>query len=198
MFSPVAVFSPLPVSLVESDRPVEVPSSLSGGTCTEVVDTGESHAGTNEFIPPDGTCPEAASAKEHPTCMAGEIVDATIAAPSSIQLIESIFRDSLRVAWVELCSLVEGRSHEALLAEEENILASFQALAEFSRQDLTCHGKKLKDIFYKARRIKKVQCKASSSKIHDKFVAARASLDGLSSKLLHEGEAVGRVRATLW
>ncbi|GAA0186963.1 hypothetical protein LIER_34251 [Lithospermum erythrorhizon] len=164
-------------------------SSLSGGTCTEVVDTGESQEGTDEFIPPspvvalilrDGTCPEAASAEEHPSCMASEIVDATIAAPSSIQRIESIFRDSLRVALVELCSLVEGRSHEALLAEEENILASFQALSEFSRQNLTCHGKKLKAIFSKVLRIKKVQCKAASSKIHDKFVAARASSDGLS------------------
>ncbi|GAA0141252.1 hypothetical protein LIER_35358 [Lithospermum erythrorhizon] len=63
--------------------------------------------------------------------------------PFSIQRIESIFRDFLRVAWVELCSLVEGRSHEALLAEEESILASFGAVVEFSRQDLTYHILKL-------------------------------------------------------
>ncbi|GAA0160722.1 hypothetical protein LIER_17213 [Lithospermum erythrorhizon] len=61
-----------------SSQPVEVSSSLSGGICTEVVDTGDSHAGTNEIIPPspeaalvlrDGTCPGTASAEEHPPCM---------------------------------------------------------------------------------------------------------------------------------
>ncbi|GAA0166034.1 hypothetical protein LIER_21284 [Lithospermum erythrorhizon] len=135
------------------DQPMEVSSSLSGSTCTKIVDTCESHAGTEEFIPPH---------------------------------IESIFRDSLRASWVELCSLGEGRSH-SLLAEEEIILASFQAFAEFSRQDLTCHGKKLKAIFSKALYIKKVQCKAASSKIHDKFIIARASSEKLSSKLLGRG-----------
>ncbi|GAA0170234.1 hypothetical protein LIER_24538 [Lithospermum erythrorhizon] len=111
-----------------SDHPVEVSSSLSGGLCTEVVDTGESHAETDEVIPPsmevalilqDGTGPGIASVGEYHTCMATEILDATVtsaAAPSSVQHIEYIFMDNLRVAWVELCSLVEGKSHEALLA----------------------------------------------------------------------------------
>ncbi|GAA0161893.1 hypothetical protein LIER_18107 [Lithospermum erythrorhizon] len=203
-FSLVAVLSPLPASL--SDQPVDVSSFLSGGAWSKIVDSGESHVGTDEFIPSspevalvlkDGTLPEVENAEHHPSCMDAEIVDATIVVTSSIQRIESIFRDSLRASWVELCSLVEGRSYEALLAEEDSILASFQALAEFSRQDLTCHDKKLKATFSKARHIKKVQCKAASSKIHDKFIAARASSEELSSKLLHEGEAIARVRATL-
>ncbi|GAA0158302.1 hypothetical protein LIER_15371 [Lithospermum erythrorhizon] len=145
--------------------PVEVSSSLSGGICIEVVDTGESHVETDEVIPPS---PEAA-----------------------------LILDSLRVAWVELCSLVDSKSHEALLAEEERILATFRALAEVSRQDLSYHGKKLNAIFSKALRIKKVQRNATSSKICDKFVAARASTEEFSSKLLYEKEAVGNVRATM-
>ncbi|GAA0149077.1 hypothetical protein LIER_08343 [Lithospermum erythrorhizon] len=156
---------------LEGSGSTQVCSSLSGGTCTEVVDTSKSQEGTDEFIPPsteatlilkDGTFPEAASAEEHPTCIAVEIVDPTIAAPSSIQRIESIFRDSLRVACVELYSFMECRSHEALLAGEEN----FGLL-------LGPYG------------------------IHDKFVVARASSEELSSKLLHEGEVVGHVGATL-
>ncbi|GAA0178214.1 hypothetical protein LIER_29809 [Lithospermum erythrorhizon] len=108
--------------------PVNVSSSLSGDTCTEIVDIGESHAGTDESIPPspevalvlkDGTRPKTTNVEEHLSCMAAEIVDATMAAHSSIQHIESIFRDSL------------------------------------------------------------------------------VSSDELSSRLLHEGEAIGRVRATL-
>ncbi|GAA0154842.1 hypothetical protein LIER_37979 [Lithospermum erythrorhizon] len=87
------------------------------------------------------------------------------AAPPSVQRIEFIFRDNLRVAWVELCSLVEGRSYETLLVQKENIMASFKGLAEFSRQDLSYHGKKLKAIFSKTRRIKKARGKATSSKI---------------------------------
>ncbi|GAA0162897.1 hypothetical protein LIER_18892 [Lithospermum erythrorhizon] len=189
----------------KASLPMEVCSSLSGRICTEVMDNGTSHVKTDEVIPPgpevvlvlrDGTCLGAASAEEHPACMDAEVVDTTTAAPSSIQHIESIFRNSLRVAWVELCSLVEGRSHEALLAVEESILASFKAPAEFSRPDLSYHGKKLKAIFSKARRIKKVQSKAASSKIRDKFIAARASTKEFSSKLLHEEEFVGKVHAT--
>ncbi|GAA0164377.1 hypothetical protein LIER_20030 [Lithospermum erythrorhizon] len=103
-----------------SDQQMEVFSSLSGGICTEVLDTGESHAETDEVILlspeaalvlQDGTGPGAASAGEYPACMAGEI---------------------------------------------GSILASFKALAEFSRQDLSYHGKKLNAIFSKARHIKKV------------------------------------------
>ncbi|GAA0164617.1 hypothetical protein LIER_20210 [Lithospermum erythrorhizon] len=106
------------------------------------------------LIPKDGTSLSVANTKEHPVCMDAEFVDMTTSTPSSTQHIESIFRDSLRVAWVELCSLVEGRLHETLVAEEESIMASFKALTEFSRQDLSYHGKKLNAIFSKARRIK--------------------------------------------
>ncbi|GAA0184907.1 hypothetical protein LIER_32195 [Lithospermum erythrorhizon] len=112
-----------------SNQPVEVSFSLSGGICTKVVDT-ESGGCTH---PEEWTCSGTASVEEHPVCMVAEIVDTTTTAPSSIQHIESIFRDNLRVARVELCSLVEGRSHEALLVEHESIMASFKALAEFSR-----------------------------------------------------------------
>ncbi|GAA0160723.1 hypothetical protein LIER_17214 [Lithospermum erythrorhizon] len=54
-------------------------------------------------------------------------------------------------------------------------MASFKAPAEFSGEDSSYHGKKMKAIFSKALRIKKE----------------------FSSKLLHEEEAVGKVRATL-
>ncbi|GAA0185835.1 hypothetical protein LIER_33123 [Lithospermum erythrorhizon] len=70
-------------------------------------------------------------------------------------------------------------------------------LSRGGKQDLSCHGKKLKAIFSKDRRIMKVQGKTTSSKIRDKFFAARASTQEFSSKLLHEKEAVGKVRATL-
>ncbi|GAA0154843.1 hypothetical protein LIER_37980 [Lithospermum erythrorhizon] len=64
---------------LQSNRPVEVSSSLSGGVCTEVVDTGESHAGTAEaillspeaaLVPNDGTSLGTVSVGEHPVCMA--------------------------------------------------------------------------------------------------------------------------------
>ncbi|GAA0147103.1 hypothetical protein LIER_06887 [Lithospermum erythrorhizon] len=86
----------------ESDQPVDVSSSLSGGACTEIVDTSVSHGDRRIYS-----------------------------------------------------------------SDEESILASFQALAEFRRQDLTSHCKKLKAMFSKARPIEKVQRKAASSKIHN-------------------------------
>ncbi|GAA0159736.1 hypothetical protein LIER_16444 [Lithospermum erythrorhizon] len=78
---------------------------------------------------PSGTSLGTVSVEEHPVCMAVEIINATAAAPPSVQRIESIFWDRLRVAWVELCSLMEGRSYKTPLAEEESIMASFKALA---------------------------------------------------------------------
>ncbi|GAA0170583.1 hypothetical protein LIER_24811 [Lithospermum erythrorhizon] len=116
---------------------------------------------------------------------------------AGVQHIESIFRDSLKVAWAELCSLVEGRSYEALLVEEEGIMASFEALTRFSRQDWSSQGEELKAIFSKARHVREAQCSVVPPGVHDRLAVVMTTSTESSSKLHHETKAIGSVRTSL-
>ncbi|GAA0160979.1 hypothetical protein LIER_17406 [Lithospermum erythrorhizon] len=93
--------------------------------------------------------------------------------PTRVQHIESILRDSLKVAWMRLCSFVEGKSPETLLVEEEGIMASFDALTSDARYGVIAH------------------------KVHDKVMAIRASSPPSSFKLQHETKAISSVLTTL-
>ncbi|GAA0175304.1 hypothetical protein LIER_28499 [Lithospermum erythrorhizon] len=116
---------------------------------------------------------------------------------TGVQRIESILRGSLRAAWAELCSFVEGKSHKNLLAEEGGIMASFEALTKFSRQDLSRQGKELKVVFSAARDVRDAQCSVVPSEVRDRLTSIRTASGESSSKLQHETEASGSVRTSL-
>ncbi|GAA0155691.1 hypothetical protein LIER_13364 [Lithospermum erythrorhizon] len=115
---------------------------------------------------------EVVDIEEPSDCMITEVasVESSFA---GVQCIESIFRDSLKVSWEELCSLVEDRSYEILLSDEEGTMASFQTLKRFSRQDVSSQDEQLAVVFSKAHYIRDAQCS------------------------LYETEDIGSVRTTL-
>ncbi|GAA0186021.1 hypothetical protein LIER_33309 [Lithospermum erythrorhizon] len=132
--------------------------------------------------------------------MITEVADIEVPAtslPTGIQHIESILRDSLKVALVELCSVVEGKSYEILLEEEQGIMASFEAFTRFSRQDLSSQDKELKVIFPKAIPVRDAQCRIVLPEVHDRFVVVRTASTESSSKFHHETEAIGSICTTL-
>ncbi|GAA0165886.1 hypothetical protein LIER_21172 [Lithospermum erythrorhizon] len=95
----------------------------------------------------DGAYTEVVDIEEPLDCVIMKAMVLVASSFTGVQHIESILRDSLRAAWSELCSFVEGKSHEDLLAEEEGIIASFEALAEFSRHDFSSQCEGLKVVF---------------------------------------------------
>ncbi|GAA0185764.1 hypothetical protein LIER_33052 [Lithospermum erythrorhizon] len=126
-------------------------------------------------------------------CMITEAVDIEVPAaslPSGVQHIESILRDNLKFALVELCSFVEGKSYETLLADKEGIMASFGTLTRFSRHDLSSEHEELKAVFSKARHVREAQFKVILLEVHDRIAAVWTTLAEFSSKLHHETKAI--------
>ncbi|GAA0180981.1 hypothetical protein LIER_30183 [Lithospermum erythrorhizon] len=132
--------------------------------------------------------------------MLTEVADAEVPVsplPTGVQRIESILKDSLKVAWMDLCSFVEGKSHKTLLVEEEGIMASFEALTRFNRQNLLSQGEELKLFSSKARHVRDARHGVVPPMVHDKVMAIWAASTASSSKLQHEMEATGSIRTTL-
>ncbi|GAA0176469.1 hypothetical protein LIER_29454 [Lithospermum erythrorhizon] len=143
---------------------------------------------------------EVVDIEEPSDCMTVEANDVEIFVVllfAGVQHIESIFRDILKVSWAELCSLVEDKSYETLLAEEEGIMASFQTLKTFSRQDLSSQDEELTAVFSKARHVRDAQCSVVLPEVHDRLAAIRTASAESSSKLHHEIEAISNVHTTL-
>ncbi|GAA0182559.1 hypothetical protein LIER_30388 [Lithospermum erythrorhizon] len=114
----------------------EIAPSLGDEVHTEVVDYGE-------FL----------------NCMITEVADVKASRDEAqTEHIESILRDSLKVAWAELCLFVEDMSYKALLAEEHDIMASFETLT------------------------RDAQCGVVPPEVHARLISIRKS----SSKLQHE------------
>ncbi|GAA0139195.1 hypothetical protein LIER_00793 [Lithospermum erythrorhizon] len=135
--------------------------------------------------------------EEPSDCVMTKAADAGVPDASlftGVQLIESILRDILMVAWLELCSFVEGKSHEDLLAKEGGIMASFEAPTKFSLQDLSSQGEGLKAIFSASCGVRDAQCSVVPSEVHDRLTAIQTASGESSSKLQHETEAIGSVR----
>ncbi|GAA0163287.1 hypothetical protein LIER_19187 [Lithospermum erythrorhizon] len=184
----------------EDEAQTEVVDSDEPSDCviTELADIEASgDAAQNEIVEPsgcmiaeavvietsrDGAHTTVVDIEEPVVCMTTEVVVVTVPA-TGVQRIESILRDSLRVAWVELCSFVEGKSYEDLLVEEEGIMASFEALMRFSMQDLSSQGKELKAIFSIARDLRGTQCGVVPLEVHDRFTTIRIASAESSTKL---------------
>ncbi|GAA0165871.1 hypothetical protein LIER_21161 [Lithospermum erythrorhizon] len=167
---------------------------------TEVVDTEEfSYCMIKEAADIEASGDEAQTEivdiEEPLDCMTTEVANIEVpvaSLPIGVQLIKSILRDSLTVAWVELCSFVEGKSHEALLVEKEGIMACFEALTRFRSQ-----VEELKAVFSKALYIRDAPCNIVLPKAYDRLAAVRTDSAESSSKLQHETKALDSVRNTL-
>ncbi|GAA0158627.1 hypothetical protein LIER_15598 [Lithospermum erythrorhizon] len=116
--------------------------------------------------------------------------------PSMVRY-SGVDRCNLRVAWAELCLFVEGKSHMDLLVEEGGIMANFEALMKFSRQDLSRQGEELKAVFSAPRDVRDAQCSVIPSEVHDRLPTIRAASTESYSKLEHEMEAIGSIRTSL-
>ncbi|GAA0173338.1 hypothetical protein LIER_26976 [Lithospermum erythrorhizon] len=182
---PVVVSSPDVHAAVTKDFEAtllsEIVPSLGAEAQTEVVDSKEPSDCMITEVPDieasgDEAQTEVVDIKELLDCMITEVASAEV--PTGVQRTESILRDSLKVASVELCSFVEGNSHEALLVEEEGIMASFEAFTRFSIHDLSSQGKDLKVVFSKARHVRDAWCGVILPEVHDKIMAIQtASLE---------------------
>ncbi|GAA0169745.1 hypothetical protein LIER_40822 [Lithospermum erythrorhizon] len=124
---------------------------------------------------PDEAPAEAMDTEEPSDWMVTEVADDDVLAASSfagVQRIKSIFRDSLMVAWAELCSLVDHRSYEVLLTEEEGMMDSFQTLKRFSGQDLLSQDEEVEAVLSKARHLKDARGSVVPLEIHDRLAAS--------------------------
>ncbi|GAA0160227.1 hypothetical protein LIER_16828 [Lithospermum erythrorhizon] len=177
----------------------------SGDEAQEIMDsTGPSECMITEKVVTgsqgNGAQTEVMDLEEPSDCLITKAAVAAVPVASSstsVHRIESILRDSLRAAWSELCSFVESKSQEDLLAEEGGIMASFEALTEFIRQDLSSQGEELKVVFSAARDIRGARCSVIPSEVHDRLTAIQTALAESSSKLKHKTKAIGSVRTTL-
>ncbi|GAA0145882.1 hypothetical protein LIER_05962 [Lithospermum erythrorhizon] len=140
----------------------EIAPSSGDDVHTEVVDTGEfSDSMITEVADADASGDEAQTevvdVEESADCIAMEVAGAEF-------------------SWAELCSFVEDKSYEALLAEEDDIMASFEAFMRFNKLDLSTQCEGSKTVFSMARHVRDSQCGVVPLEVHARLLACFLSL----------------------